>query len=147
MDIHIGCIKETEMNNRSLAKDYIDRSRKRLKAIETLMHEEAWADVVRESQEVVELSLKGMLRFYNIEFPRVHDVSGIFEQEANRFPPEIKRHLAKFSQISKSLRRDRELAFYGSEDLTPSEFYKKEDAKLAQADANFVVETLVNIIK
>lgn len=134
------------MNNKSLAKDYIIRSKKRLRAIETLMKEESWADVVRESQEVVELSLKALLRHSNIEFPRVHDVSGILEEELSSFPPEVKANIPKYIKISKSLRRDRELAFYGSEDLTPSEFYKKEDALAAQKDATWVVESLFGLI-
>jgi hypothetical protein len=37
--------------------------------------------------------------------------------------------------VSRSLRRDRELSFYGSEDLTPSEFYRKSDADLAKSQA------------
>ena len=119
------------MQNKSLALDYIRRSVKRLKALETLYQEEAWPDVVRESQEVVELSLKSLLRYYNIEFPRVHDVSGILESEKTRFPTEVRGHLTRMIKISKSLRRDRELAFYGSEDLTPSEFYHAEDSKEA----------------
>lgn len=135
------------MNNKSLAKDYIIRSQKRLKALEALMKEQAWADVVRESQEVVELSLKALLRFTNIEFPRVHDVSGILEEEKDKFTPDVQKNLNKYIKISKNLRRDRELAFYGSEDLTPSEFYKKDDALSAQENAIWVVETLLKVIK
>ena len=41
-------------------------------------------------------------------------------------------------KISRSLRRDRELAFYGSEDLTPSEFYKEEDAATALSQARML---------
>ena len=41
---------------------------------------------------------------------------------------------------SRALRRDRELAFSGAEDLTPSEFYRREDADEARAAARFVVE-------
>lgn len=134
------------MNNKSLAKDYIVRSQKRLKALEALMKEKAWADVVRESQEVVELSLKALLRFSNIEFPRVHDVSGILSEEKSKFSEEVQNNLAKYIKISKSLRRDRELAFYGSEDLTPSEFYKKDDAEAAQESAVWVVTTLSKVI-
>jgi len=33
---------------------------------------------------------------------------------------------------SRMLRRDRELAFYGAEDLTPSGFYTREDAAAAR---------------
>lgn len=135
------------MNNKNLAKDYIERSKKRLKALQTLVDEKAWPDVVRESQEVVELSLKAFLRHCHIEFPRVHDVSGILEEEKLKFPAEVQKNLNRYIKISKSLRRDRELAFYGSEDLTPSEFYKEEDALVAQENAIWVVETLAKIIE
>ena len=60
---------------------------------------ESWADVVRESQEVVELAA-----------------------------------------ASRGLRSDRELAFDGAEDLTPSEFYREQDAAAARNTARLVVE-------
>ena len=43
-------------------------------------------------------------------------------------------------QAGGTLRRDRELAFYGAEDLTPSEFYRKTDAVAARDAARLVVE-------
>lgn len=130
------------MQNLSLARDYIVRSQKRLLAIETLMAHEAWADVVRESQEVVELSLKALLRHSKIEVPRIHDVSNLLEEERSRVPQKLQVHLKRLGEISRELRRDRELAFYGSEDLTPSEFYRKEDAQTAFKHASWVVDTL-----
>ena len=135
------------MQNKSLAKDYIVRSKKRLSALEALYKEEAWADVVRESQEVVELALKALLRTFHIEVPRIHDVSGILESEKSKFPETVRKNLNKYMKISKSLRRDRELAFYGSEDLTPNEFYKKEDATIAKESAEWIVETLLKVVK
>ncbi|MGH9341962.1 MAG: hypothetical protein ACRD1R_20830 [Acidobacteriota bacterium] len=41
--------------------------------------------------------------------------------------------------------RDRELAFYGSEDLTPSEFYDQADAQKALEGAKWVVEAVRKI--
>ena len=41
---------------------------------------------------------------------------------------------------SGSSRAKRELAFYGAEDLTPSDFYRKSDADEARDDARLVVE-------
>ena len=130
------------MQNIHLAKDYVIRAKKRLAALMALFKEEAWADVVRESQEVVELALKGFIRFHNIEVPRVHDVSDLLLKESSAFPASFQKEISKLTKISKSLRRDRELAFYGSEDLTPLDFYKKEDAKLAMEQATFVVEAV-----
>ncbi len=119
------------MHNSDLVQDYIKRSGARLKAIEVLMHEESWADVVRESQEVVELCLKALLRSSHVETPRVHDVSSVLLNEKASLPKRAQKELNFLIKTSKELRRDRELAFYGSEDLTPSEFYSQEDAEEA----------------
>lgn len=128
------------MNNKLLYKDYIIRADGRLKAVETLFLEELWADVVRESQEVVELALKGLLRFLHIEVPRIHDVSAVLEDNRIKLPKVILDSLEQISDISQNLRRDRELAFYGSEDVTPHEFYKKKHALAAKDSARTVVE-------
>lgn len=130
------------MQNKSLVKDYIERAQVRIGAVEYLFSKKAWADVVRESQEIVELALKALLRECHIDVPRIHDVSGILTQEESKLPPEIKKDLEKICDISRSLRRDRELAYYGSEDLTPSEFYKEKDAKEALSSARFIVEKI-----
>lgn len=119
------------MYNEGLAKDYLKRAGSRLKALEVLMAEQSWADVVREAQETVEIVLKALLRACHIEVPRIHDVSPVMEQNRDRLPAQIKDQLGELMRISKNLRRDRELAFYGSEDLTPSEFYTQEDAAAA----------------
>src|SRR5262249_35845344 len=96
----------------------------------------------RESQEVVELALKSLLRAAHVEVPRVHDVSEILKEQQARLPTSIRPHVVRLSEISRSLRRDRELAFYGSEDLTPSEFYKKTDGETARDNARWVVKTI-----
>jgi hypothetical protein len=126
------------MFNDDLAKDYVRRAGSRLRALEVLMAERSWADVVRESQEIVEITLKALLRSCRIEVPRVHDVSPILLDNRELLPREIDAQLEELVKISRSLRRDRELAFYGSEDLTPSEFYKEEDAVTAQAQAGML---------
>ncbi len=63
------------MTNISLAQSYLSKARKRLRILTVLLEEEAYSDVVREAQEIVELALKGMLRQVGIEPPHWHDVS------------------------------------------------------------------------
>jgi len=130
------------MRNRDLASDYVHRAGVRLRAIDVLFEGESWADVVRESQEIVELALKGLLRAHGIEAPRIHDVSGILIEERKRLPDAIQEQLGELARISRQLRRDRELSFYGTEDLTPSDFYSKEDAETARAGARTTVEAV-----
>lgn len=126
------------MYNDTLAADYLKRAASRIHAVETLAGEESWADVVRESQEIVEITLKALLRMHRIEVPRIHDVSPIIIDNRDMFSVEIQDNIDQLTRISKSLRRDRELAFYGSEDLTPTTFYSKEDADEALESARWV---------
>lgn len=135
------------MFNANLAQDYIRRCDSRLKAIDVLFAEHNWPDVVGESQEVVELALKAMLRNYNVDFPRIHDVSAVISSEKAKLPEKLHKDLDFFCQTSRSLRRDRELAFYGGEDLTPLEFYSEADAKKALLDAKMVVQKIVPFIR
>lgn len=130
------------MHNDSLAADYLKRGANRLKAVQVLFDLESWADVVRECQEIVEICLKALLRMHHVEVPRIHDVSAVLEQHRDRFADPIVRRLDELTAISRELRRDRELAFYGSEDLTPSEFYRRTDAETAMAQAAVVLEVV-----
>lgn len=130
------------MHNDSLAADYLRRARHRREATKVLMDLRSWADVVRESQEIVEIALKSLLRSCRVEVPRIHDVSAVLEANRDLLPATIQPRLVELCEISRSLRRDRELAFYGSEDLTPSEFYTQADAETAFAHASLVVEAV-----
>ena len=127
------------MRNQDLAKDYIRRAAGRLRALDVLYEDGHWADVVRESQEVVELALKAGLRAHGIDPPRLHDVSDVLIAERDRLPAPLTAEMDALVRISRELRRDRELAFYGAEDLTPSGFYSKDDATTARDGARFTV--------
>ncbi|MGH9382309.1 MAG: HEPN domain-containing protein [Thermoanaerobaculia bacterium] len=128
------------MRNRELASDYIQRAAARVRALDVLFEAESWADVVRESQEVLELALKALLRASGVEPPRIHDVADVLIAERERMPRELCEHLEELAAMSRELRRDRELAFYGAEDLTPSTFYRQADAVRARDAARLVVE-------
>lgn len=127
------------MRNRGLAADYVRRAGARLAALDVLYDARSWPDVVPESQEIVELALKGLLRACGIDPPRIHDVSEALRAERDRLPAGAAAELERLTAISRDLRRDRELAFYGAEDLTPSEFYSEADARAAREGARFVV--------
>jgi|YNPBryulayer2012_1023412.scaffolds.fasta_scaffold06566_1 HEPN domain-containing protein len=116
------------MSKKRLIEDYIFRAEKRIKMLEFLKNEGAYADVVREAQEVVELLLKGLMIAFGLDVPKVHDVSKHIEQNIEIFPEMIKKNIEKLKVISKTLRKERELAFYGLIDWIPSEEYTFEDA-------------------
>ena len=61
----------------ALLRDEAERRGMSLNEYCVLFEGESWADVVREVQEIVELTLNGLLRSAGIGPPRIHDVSEI----------------------------------------------------------------------
>lgn len=135
------------MTNDDLSKSYFIKAEKRIKILDVLLKEEAYSDVVREAQEIVELSLKGMLRYVGIEPPKYHDVSPILIEHHKKFKSLTSKELTKIVKISKKLRKERELAFYGDIDFIPTEEYSLEDAKEAIEGANYVVNIARRLLK
>ena len=135
------------MNTKSLAESYLKKAMDRLDILDLLFTKGAFSDVIRESQEVVELSLKGMLRFVGVEPPKIHDVGGLLLEHKDKFPEDIAKQLKKLAEISKRLRKERELAFYGDIDFIPTEEYTKQDAQEAIKDTRFVVGTAKKLLQ
>jgi len=127
------------MNTKSLAESYLKKAVDRLDILDLLFKKGAFSDVIRESQEIVELSLKGMLRSIGVEPPKIHDVGGLLLEHEEKFPKDIAKHLSRLADISKRLRKERELAFYGDIDFIPTEEYTEDDAEEAIRDARLVV--------
>lgn len=125
-----------------LARSYFIRAGKRMLALEVLMRAEAYPDVVREAQEIVEPALKGMLRWVGIDPPKWHDVGTILMEHADRFPSALQAQLPHLAAISLRLRRDREAAFYGEVDLIPELVFGREAAAQAMDDASSVLAAL-----
>ncbi len=127
------------MTNESLARAYLVRAEKRLKALAVLQDEGAHSDVVREAQELVELALKGMLRAVGVEPPKFHDVGGLLVEHRLKFAPGVREELARAAEISKRLRRERELPLYGDIDFIPTEGYSAADVQRAYDEAAWVL--------
>ncbi|MBM4396360.1 MAG: HEPN domain-containing protein [Deltaproteobacteria bacterium] len=108
------------MTSLSLAQSYLRKATDRLDVLDLLVRKRAWSDVVREAQEVVELALKGILRQAGVEPPKWHDVGALLSEHAARLPEAASAHVERLAEASRWLRAERELAFYGDEDLTPS---------------------------
>lgn len=135
------------MNMKTLAESYLQKATKRLRVLDILLEEEAFSDVVREAQELVELALKGILRYVGIDPPKWHDVGPILAEHVTLLSEELRESLPKLAEISKRLRREREFAFYGDIDFIPTEEYTRQDALKAISDARFVVEKASLLIK
>lgn len=134
------------MINRTLAQSYLLKATKRLRVLSVLLEEEAYSDVVREAQELVELALKGVLRQIGIEPPKQHDVGKFIVDFRSRLPKEVAQEAKKLADISRWLRKEREFSFYGDIDFIPTEEYTREDAERAIRDAEFVLEMARKVI-
>ena len=73
--------------------------------------------------------LKAVLRAVGVEVPKVHDVGKTLEAHQNVLPPFIIANLKELTRISKRLRKERELSFYGAGD-----FVLTEECDLSYAD-------------
>jgi len=128
------------LTNQTLAQAYLKKAIDRLDILDLLHRKGAYSDVVREAQEIVELSLKGVLRGVGVEPPKYHDVGNLLLEHKDRFRQEIAGNLKQAATISKWLRKERELSFYGDIDFIPTEEYTSEDSQQACRDAEWIVE-------
>ncbi|MEE8583922.1 MAG: HEPN domain-containing protein [Acidobacteriota bacterium] len=119
------------MTTNQLAAGYYRKCTDRMAALRVLLDREAWSDVIRESQEIVELALKGMLRAVGIDPPKWHDVGGLLADHAEKLHAVAANELDYLAAASKSLRKEREFSFYGDVDFIPTDEYDREDAELA----------------
>ncbi len=135
------------MTKSELARAYLEKATKRRRVLDVLMEEQAWSDVVREAQELVELALKAMLREVGVDPPKWHDVGPVLEEQAQLFPESMRPVLPELARISKWLRKEREFSFYGDIDFIPTEQYSEGDALRATKDAVRVLEAATNLIQ
>jgi HEPN domain-containing protein len=114
-----------------------------------LHQRKVWNLVVRRSQEVVELALKGALRSAGVEVPKIHDVGVILKDHGDRFPGEFRGHSDRLASISRRLRQEREVAFYGDEEAgaPPQHLYTEEDARTALDEAGYVLDVCRSLLQ
>ncbi len=107
-----------------------------------------WSLSLRRAQESVELALKGSLAWAGVDVPKVHDVGPLLKQDAAKFPSEFASAIRQMAAISRSLRAEREISFYGDPEsgIPPEELYGEEDAADALRKAEFVLERCKRLI-
>lgn len=130
------------MTNADMAKSYLVQAREILLEAKDLYRREAWNLVVRRSQEVVELSLKAALRNIGIEAVKMHDVGSLLRAHQGKFPTSFRRQVDRLAGISRRLRMERELSFYGDEETgaSPQDLYSREDAEGYLKEAAYVLD-------
>ncbi|MEM3404087.1 MAG: HEPN domain-containing protein [Nitrososphaeria archaeon] len=131
-----------------LSEDYFRRATIRIKSAELAYSEKSYPDVVRYSQECVELSLKAALRAVGVEYPKEHDMSRILKAVKDRFPEWFRRETDKIGEISRELADKRSPSLYGIESLgkTAAEIFNNSDAEKALSDAKHVLNLISKLL-
>jgi len=135
------------LTHEDLARSYLKKIEVRLKVLPLFLEEKDYSDVVREAQEIVELALKGILRKFTIDPPKIHDVSKILLEYKYRFSVEEFNLLDSILEDSKWLRKERELSMYGDIDFIPTEEYDEKEAMRALHAATVSVTLSKKIIE
>lgn len=105
-----------------------------------MFEKEKWNIVIRRAQEVVELSLKGILKKMGIDYPKIHNVAPLFVSLLKEKGIEVEKDVSdRILFISMLLAKDRAPAFYGER------IFLKEDAERAQKGAIEIFEKINEI--
>lgn len=130
------------MTNREMAASYLAQAGEIFLEAESLRRRGTWNLVVRRSQEVVELALKAALRAAGVEVPQIHDVGIILKDHREKFPEAFRKEIDRLASISRRLRREREVSFYGDEETgaPPQRLYTEDEARLAVTEAGSVLD-------
>jgi HEPN domain-containing protein len=137
------------MNTKTMAQDYIKRAKRCFKESKDAFEDKDYPITIRRAQECVELSLKAVLRFIAIEYPRDHDVSSALEIAREMFPAWFSKKITEFMRISRDLSKKRGPAIYGYEaQLRPaSEIFSRDDANDALVSAENVYSSCFKLIE
>lgn len=133
------------MINRELFEDHIKRAKLRFRILSEYLNEKDYADVIRTSQEIVELIQKAILIKIGIQPPKWHEVIDVILENKDKLSDDINRELVKLRKDSKWLRSQREIAFYGDVDFIPTKDYTLKDARKAISIAEKFLEIIEKI--
>ncbi|MFQ5710875.1 MAG: HEPN domain-containing protein [Candidatus Geothermarchaeales archaeon] len=132
-----------------MAQDYLRRAEARVKDATAALRRGDHPEVIRYSQECVEISLKAVLRLVGIEYPKEHDVGDILEYNRDQFTQEFREKIPHLRKISERLSSLRGPSLYGIERLgkTPSQLFDEDEAEKALEEARVVMETCKKFYK
>jgi len=112
----------------------------RIETARRALNQRKYAYCLRQSQEAVELSLKGALRLKGVEYPKFHDVSDVLLKSSELFPSWFSNQIDSFAKVSRNLSEKREASMYGFEELgqAPNQVVSRESARIAFESAHRV---------
>ncbi len=130
------------MTNQEMAESYLAQAMEIMHEVEGAYRRGVWNLAVRRAQEVVELALKAALRLVGVEVPHIHDVGILLKDHRQKFPEAFRGEIDRMASISRRLRHEREVSFYGDEETgaPPQQLYVEADARTALEDARYILE-------
>jgi HEPN domain-containing protein len=109
-------------NAERAGKMFFDRAERILPEMAHALAQKDWGLALRRAQEVLELTLKGLLILMGVEYPREHDPSRVFAAVARQrrlaIPEEV---LAEIISLSSWLTVKRAPAFYAEVEISEAE--------------------------
>jgi HEPN domain-containing protein len=93
-----------------------------------------WAGAVKAAQLCIELSVKGVLKLFDVEYPRDHDVSDRLDsipKKVKQLPDYILEALARSRMASSVWEPTHSIAVYGALEVGADKLFKESDAKAA----------------
>lgn len=114
------------VSNLDLARSALERGLRWLQGARRALEDARWDDVVFASQMAVELSSKSVMLAFGVEFPKQHDVSGVFRELSLRkgIPPWFSSMIDKLADNITQLAEVRSLAGYAYEEKIDREYFK-----------------------
>jgi len=136
------------LNNIEMARSYLRQAEERIKHAEEALKTGNYAYTIRQSQESVELALKGALRLLAIEPPKWHDVGPVLKRHRELFPQWFRDRIDDVASISRKLRREREPSMYGDEETgtPPDQLYSLLDAEESVRYAREVLDLCLRLL-
>ena len=134
------------MTQIELARAYLLLVEDRLEALGVFRERKSYANLRRESQEIVALVLKAALRVSGIDPPRIHEVGRLLERELDALPEDLRAEAITLIGASRELRKDREMSFYGEIDSIPTESFSAAEGEEAYRWAAVAVSWLKRLL-
>lgn len=136
------------VSNLDLGKSALERSLRWLQGASRALQDRRWDDVVFSSQMAVELSSKSVLLAFGVEFPKQHDVSGVFRELSMRrgVPSWFSSRIDGLAGNISNLAEIRSLAGYAYEQKIDRDYFK-DYAQTAYKSARNHVEACKRLLK
>lgn len=129
------------MTNNERCEFLLREAKENLAEMESAFQKGLWNRTIRRAQEVVEQSLKAVIKLMNAEYPKEHDVSRVFEEVLKKRKISFNQQdIEQIKEVSALLAQKRAPAFYGEV------IFSKEEAIQAKQGALKVLEFVEKFI-